>query len=263
MLNVLEFIARKNEKNPITMVTAYDVSGARIATASEVDCLLVGDSVAMVVHGFSDTLHATVELMELHVAAVARGASGKFIVADMPFLSFRKGVGAALECVGRLARAGAQAVKLEGVRGHEEVIEAIVGSGIPVMGHLGMTPQSVHGLGGFRVQGRGSEAANTILEEAKQLEALGAFAVVLECIPSVLAEKITSEIKIPTIGIGAGPHVDGQVLVFHDVLGLNPGFNPKFLKKYMDAHGLSVEALNAFARDVASKRFPTMEESYA
>jgi 3-methyl-2-oxobutanoate hydroxymethyltransferase len=262
MKSVLDFAAAKAEGRKISMVTCYDASLARVLEASHVDCLLVGDSAAMVVHGHTDTLGATVELMALHTAAVRRGAPTRFLVADLPFLSFRKGVAAALDAVAAMMRAGAQAVKLEGVDGHEDVIRAIVGSGVPVMGHLGLTPQSVNALAGFRVQGRSDDDAARILAESRRLEELGCFALVLECVPAALAARITRSLAIPTIGIGAGPDCDGQVLVLQDLLGLSNGFRPKFLRTYLDGFGQVRDAVDRFDHDVKAGAFPTAAESY-
>ncbi len=262
MQNVLEFEARKKERRKIRMVTCYDAWSARIIDRSDVDCVLVGDSCAMVVHGFPSTVHATVEMMALHTAAVARGLRSKFLVADMPFLSVRSGTGLAMQAVGELMRAGAHAVKIEGVWGHEEIVRQVVGSGVPVMGHIGLTPQSIHGLGGFRVQGREREAAQDLLAQARKLEELGAMSLVLECVPSELAAEITRALRIPTIGIGAGAQVDGQVLVLQDLLGMNSEFKPKFLRRFMDGESALQGALNTFGQAVSEGSFPQPQESY-
>ena len=262
MKNVLEFAAAKAAGSRISMVTCYDACLAAVLEASAVDCLLVGDSAAMVMHGHPDTLAATVELMALHTAAVRRGAPTRFLIADLPFLSFRKGVPAALDAVAALMRAGANAVKLEGVAGHEDVITAIAGSGVPVMGHLGLTPQSVHALAGFRVQGRTDEDAAQILADARLLESLGCFALVLECVPSPLALRITEALQIPTIGIGAGAGCDGQVLVLQDLLGLSGEFRPRFVRRYLDGSALVRDAVGRFDRDVKQGVFPGPDEEY-
>ena len=186
----------------------------------------------MVMHGHDSTLSASVDLIRLHTEAVVRGAADKFVIADMPFLSFRKGVAAALDSAQNLMTAGAHAVKLEGVDGHEDVIQRLVQSGIPVMGHLGLQPQSVHAYGGFRVQGRSEESARDIRRQATALEELGAFAIVLECVPASLAREITKTLRIPTIGIGAGAGCDGQILVLQDLLGMNMDFQPKFARAF-------------------------------
>lgn len=263
MKSVLEFAAAKAAGRRISMVTCYDAAFARVLEASRVDSLLVGDSAAMVIHGHADTLAATVEMMALHVAAVRRGAPTRFLVADLPFLSFRKGIPAALDAVAALMRAGAQAVKLEGVAGHEDVITAIVGSGVPVMGHLGLTPQSVNAFSGYRVQGRSDGAAARIVEDAKRLEALGCFSVVLECVPSALGARVTGALGIPTIGIGAGAGCDGQVLVLHDLLGLDSGHRrPRFVRDFLAAGGSVAGAVRAYVAAVRDGSFPAPDESY-
>lgn len=261
-MNVLDFKKMKQEGRKITMVTAYDYSMARLVEQSEIDCVLVGDSVAMVMHGYPSTVHATVEMLEFHTQAVARGLKKKFLVADMPFLSFRKGPQVALECVERLMRAGAHSVKLEGIRGHEDVVDAIVRSGVPVMGHIGLTPQSIHQLGGFRVQGKDEETAKELLSQAQKLEELGCFSIVLECVPAHLAAEITAKIQIPTIGIGAGIQCDGQVLVLQDLLGMNTDFKPRFVRHFADGAAWVPAALNAFQKEVAVGRFPSELETY-
>lgn len=260
MKGVLDFARARREASPITMVTSYDAWSARLAAAAGVDCLLVGDSAAMVVHGFPDTLHATIDMMVAHTAAVRRGAPDLFVVADMPFLTFRRGTIAAVDAAGALMRAGASAVKLEGLAGHEDVVTHLVGSGIPVMGHLGLTPQYVHQLGGYRVQGRSTEAAERIMADARRLEELGAFALVLECVPAQLAAEITAALAIPTIGIGSGVQTSGQVLVLHDLLGLQADFRPRFARRYLEGHAVVREALERYVADVRAARFPAREE---
>ena len=254
------------------MVTVYDYTSAQIATKTDVDVLLVGDSAAMTMHGFSSTLPATIQMMELHTAAVVRAVHAQathnpkratqFVVADMPFLSFRKDLRANMEAVERLMRTGAHAVKLEGASGNEDLVRHIVESGVPVMGHIGLTPQSVNQLGGFRVQGREASAAERLTAAARALETAGAFSVVLECVPSALARQITQGLSIPTIGIGAGPDTDGQVLVWQDLLGLNAEFRPRFVRSYCAGAEIFTQALNAYAREVASGEFPALKESY-
>jgi 3-methyl-2-oxobutanoate hydroxymethyltransferase len=260
-MNILDFQARKNNQK-LSMVTCYDYPSARLVSQTSVDAVLVGDSLAMVVHGHSTTLPASVELMALHVEAVARGLSGKLLVGDLPFLSYREDLRSNVRAAGRLMRAGAHAVKLEGARGNLDLVRHLVDSGVPVMGHLGLTPQSIHQLGGFKVQGKNHEDYERILQEARQLEKAGCFSLVLECVPASLAAQITRELKIPTIGIGAGPETDGQVLVWHDMLGLNEGFRPKFLRTYLDAAAQIKEALNEFDSEVKSRSFPSEKESY-
>jgi 3-methyl-2-oxobutanoate hydroxymethyltransferase len=263
MKSILEFARAKQEARPIVLVTAYDVLMARIVAASEADAILVGDSVAMVVHGLPSTVHATLEMMCLHTAAVRRGAPDLVVIADMPFLAARRGLAAAVEAAGLLMQAGATAVKIEGVSGHEDVIAHLVGSGIPVMGHLGLTPQSVNQLGGYRLQGRSPAEADRLSAEALRLEELGAFATVLECVPAALAAKLTTDLTIPTIGIGAGADTSGQVLVLTDLLGLDATFRPRFARQYLDGHDAVLGALNQFARDVREARFPAREEVIA
>ncbi len=261
-MNVLDFQKMKDEGRKISMVTCYDYSSARAVAESSVDCILVGDSLAMTMHGHPNTLSATTAMMALHTAAVARGAPSKFIVADLPFLSYRKGLKEAMDSVHELMSAGAHAVKLEGVRGHAEIVRHIVDSGVPVMGHLGLTPQSVNLLGGMRVQARTDSEADLLASQARELEEAGCFPLVLECVPSEAARKVTDLLKIPTIGIGAGPRVSGQVLVYQDLLGLNPGFKPKFLRTYANAFEVILDALDTYDRDVKNGEFPSESESY-
>lgn len=261
MQSVLEFLKRKGGPK-ISMVTAYTYASARMITHSEVDCILVGDSVAMVLHGHPNTLAATLPMLELHTAAVARGAGGRLIIADLPFLSYRKGVAEAVEAAGALVRAGAQAVKLEGIDGHEDVVRHLVQSGIPVMGHVGLTPQHVLAFGGFKVQGRTPEAAERIAAQARRLVECGVFGLVLEGVPSALASRITSEISVPTIGIGAGAGTDGQVLVWHDALGLHSDAHPRFVRNFGALGEATLAALNGYASAVRSGEFPKPEESY-
>jgi 3-methyl-2-oxobutanoate hydroxymethyltransferase len=262
-MNVLDFQKMKDEGRKISMVTCYDYSSARAVAESSIDCILVGDSVAMTMHGFSNTLSATTPMMVLHTAAVARGAPSKFIVADLPFLSYRKGLKEAMDSVHDLMSAGAHAVKLEGVRGHAEIVRHVVDSGVPVMGHLGLTPQSVHTLGGMKIQARTNAAVKILASEARELEDAGCFALVLECVPTEAARQVTKLLKIPTIGIGAGPGVSGQVLVYQDMIGLNPGFKPKFLRTYANTFDVIQAALNAYDQDVKSGSFPNASESYS
>jgi 3-methyl-2-oxobutanoate hydroxymethyltransferase len=261
--SILDFARAKREQQPIVMIAAYDALMARIVAGSKADAILVGDSVAMVVHGHPSTVHATTEMMGLHVAAVRRGAPDAVVIADMPFLSVRRGKIVAAEIAGQLMQAGATAVKIEGVAGHEDVIAHLVGSGIPVMGHLGLTPQAVNQFGGYRLQGRSSADAERLQAEAKKLEELGAFAVVLECVPAALAAAITAEREIPTIGIGAGGGTSGQVLVLSDLLGLDAEFQPRFARRYADGHKIVREAVDQFAQDVRSTAFPTRAEVLA
>lgn len=261
MKNVLEFQIKKSKNEKISMVTCYDFSFAKIIQQTDVDVILVGDSVAQVIHGHPNTLSATAAMMALHTKAVRRGTE-KFIVADMPFLATRKGLKHTMDTVHSLMSAGAQAIKIEGYKGHAELIRHIVDSGVPVMGHLGLTPQSIHQLGGPKIQGRNEMQADEIINESFQLQQAGCFALVLECVPAELAKKITKKLSIPTIGIGAGVDCDGQVLVLQDMLGMNSEFNPKFLKKYSDLNSNINSALNNYVSEVRSSQFPTKENSY-
>jgi 3-methyl-2-oxobutanoate hydroxymethyltransferase len=252
----------KANHHKIVVVTCYDAWSARLLAETPVDCLLVGDSAMMVVHGERDTLGATVELMAMHTRAVARGAPDKLIVTDFPFLAARQGTAHALDCAARLMRAGAHAVKIEGIRGHADVVSHLVESGIPVMGHLGLQPQSVHAIGGYVVQGREQDNAARLREDAAALEAAGAFAMVLECIPGRLAGEITAALSIPTIGIGAGADCDGQVLVLHDLLGFSPDFKARFVRHFADGAELVRNGVTRFAADVRAGKFPSAKETF-
>ena len=247
----------------IKMVTAYDAPSARIADRAGADIILVGDTLAHVVLGYDDTLSATVEVMIHHTAAVARAKPGALIVGDMPWLSYHVSVEEAVRNAGRFIREGrAECVKLEGGRKRLAVIEAILAAEIPVMGHLGLTPQSIHVMGGYRVQGKRAEAARELVADAHALAAAGVFAIVLEGVPDALAQLVTQEVSVPTIGIGAGPHCDGQVLVYHDVLGLYEGRVPKFVRQYAHLADVATEALQGFFADVQAGTFPSDTESY-
>jgi len=262
MTTINTLLAAKKEGRRISMVTCYDHWSAKIINSTAIDCILVGDSLAMVMHGYSSTLPATIPLMASHTAAVVRGAPDKLIIADLPFLSYRKDLNSSMDAIGALMQVGAHAVKLEGAKGNLELVEHVVASGVPVMGHLGLTPQSINQLGGFKVQGRNPEAYQMILQDAVALEKAGAFSVVLECVPSELAAEISKTLSIPTIGIGAGPKTDGQVLVLQDMLGMNPTFQPKFLRQYLAGFDLLQKALNSYHEDVVEHRFPSEKESY-
>ncbi len=247
----------------IAMVTAYDYPGAVIADRAGMDIILIGDSAANVVHGMETTLEIGMEEILTHVRAVKRADPSALVVADMPWLSFHLSAEDAVANAGRLVReGGAEAVKLEGGRKRLGVIGAILDAEIPVMGHVGLTPQSVHAMGGFKVQGKVVEAAREMIEDAKAISEAGCFSIVLEGIPDVLGELITKEVDAPTIGIGAGPAPDGQVLVFHDVLGLGSGDYPKFVRAYADLGEQAVEALQRFRADITTGAFPSAEESY-
>jgi 3-methyl-2-oxobutanoate hydroxymethyltransferase len=254
---------RKIEKKKISMVTCYDYTSAKIIDGTDIDCILVGDSGSMVMHGASSTVHATVEEMRYMIEGAARGLkSNKFIIGDMPFLSNRRGLEFAMDTVDKFMKAGANMIKLEGVEGNQELIKHIIGSGVPVMGHIGLTPQSVNALGGYFVQGKLEKDAEKLLKEAKELSELGCSSLVLECVPSELAKVITETIDIPTIGIGAGPYTDGQVLVLHDLLGMFQDLNPKFVRRYMDGFEIMKSALNDYHMDVVESAFPNVDESF-
>lgn len=263
MKRVTDFARFRAEGNPISMVTCYDAWSARIIAETPVDAVLVGDSVAMVMHGYPDTVHATTEMMASHTAAVRRGIGETFVVTDIPFPEHRKGIAAAMECVDRIMKAGANAVKIEGAEGHLDVIAHIVKSGVPVMGHLGLTPQSVHQFGGYRVQGREEAAARQIELDAMALQEAGVFSIVLECVPADLAKRITEQLTIPTIGIGSGVHCSGQILVLQDVLGMNLGFRPKFLRTYLDGAEAMRKALSHYDADVKASHYPSLKESFS
>jgi 3-methyl-2-oxobutanoate hydroxymethyltransferase len=262
--SVRRFLEMKQEGVRIVAMTAYDVLFARLLQEAGVDLILVGDSLGQVVLGYESTLPVTLDEMIHHARAVKRGAPDTFVVLDMPFMTYQASVEDALRNGGRaLKEAGVEAVKLEG--GHDrtcEAIRAMVAAGIPVMGHLGLTPQSVHALGGYRVQGRSETEADRIRGEAAALEEAGVFAMVLELLPAPLAREISEALTVPTVGIGAGADCDGQVLVLYDALGLNPGFTPRFLKRFADLHGVSLEAVRAYAGEVREGAYPGPEHSF-
>lgn len=288
---------------PLTMVTAYDAASARIADKAGVDIILVGDSLAMVVQGRADTLRVTVDEIAYHTAAVARVNPSAHVVSDMPWMSYHTSRDSAIRNAAELIRSGAQSVKIEcgryslqtphttqtphtadtytaqtahttdahaaqrdsRLRKHSRlhVLDSIITADIPVMAHIGLTPQSLHALGGFKVQGQTETAANELVKSAQALENVGCYAIVIECVPPHVAEMVTNSVRIPTIGIGAGIHCDGQVLVYHDILGLEPGKTPKFVRRYEDMYTQSVEAVKRFASDVRSGDFPSGEETYS
>ncbi|MFO7724162.1 MAG: 3-methyl-2-oxobutanoate hydroxymethyltransferase [Oceanipulchritudo sp.] len=262
MKRVTDFARFRAEGQPVSMVTCYDAWSARLIAESSIDAVLVGDSVAMVMHGYPSTVHATREMMATHTAAVRRGIGEHFVVADFPFPEHRRGIKEAMETADLLMKAGANAVKIEGAEGHLDVIRHLVGSGVPVMGHLGLTPQSVNQFGGYRVQGREEAAARQLGLDALALQEAGIFSLVLECIPAELAARVTESLTIPTIGIGCGSSCSGQILVLQDVLGFNTGFHPKFLRTYADGAETVKQALNAFSADVKEGRYPSPSESF-
>jgi 3-methyl-2-oxobutanoate hydroxymethyltransferase len=261
-MSIQLFKNKKIEKQKISMVTCYDYSFARILSQTNIDCVLVGDSLANVIHGFDHTTHATMEMMELHTAAVKRGIGSKFIVSDMPFLSNRLGLAEGTKNAGRLINAGASSVKIECADGNLDLIKHLVDSGIPVMGHLGLTPQSVHQLGGYKVQGKSSAEFEKIKNDSLQLQQAGCFALVLECVPEKLAADITQSLQIPTIGIGAGNVTDGQVLVLQDLLGMDGTKKMKFVRRFANLEQEISKAINLFAQETSEKSFPNQQETF-
>jgi len=261
-VTIPDFRKRKAEGRKIVVVTAYDALFTRIAEEAGLEVLLVGDSLGVVVQGKKDTLSVTMEDMLYHTQLVAGAAQHALVIADMPFLSYQVSVEEAVRNAGRFLQAGAAAVKLEGGAAVVDRVAAMTRFGIPVMGHLGMTPQSVHQYGGYKVQGKAADQAEVLLNDARALEAAGAFAVVLEAVPAILARTITQALAIPTIGIGAGPACDGQVLVLYDLLGLFEEFVPKFVKPYAHLRADALQALRRFREEVEQGKFPTDSESY-
>lgn len=262
-VTTLKFQEKKQQREKITMLTCYDYSMAKILDQTQVDALLVGDSLGMVVLGYDSTIPVTMEDIIRHTMAVARGAKRAMVVGDMPFMSYHISVGESIKNAGRfLQEAGANAVKLEGGREVAETVYAITAAGIPVIGHLGLTPQSVNKLGGYKVQGKDEARARALIDDAISLQEAGAFAVTLECIPAPLAKVISEKLEIPTIGIGAGVDCDGQVLVVNDLLGMYSDFTPKFVKKYASLHNQIFEAANLYTEDVRGQKFPGAEHSF-
>ena len=254
----------KDNGEKITMLTAYDYSMAKLIDEAGINMILVGDSLGMVMLGYEDTLSVTMEDMIHHTRAVARGAKDAFVVADMPFMSYQTSVYDAVYNAGRLMKEGrAQAVKLEGGREMAEQIQAITKASIPVVGHLGLTPQSLNAFGGFKVQGKSEEAARKLLEDAKIIEEAGAVAIVLECVPAKLAELISNQVKVPIIGIGAGAGCDGQVLVYQDMLAMFGDFKPKFVKQFAPIGDLMKEAFAKYIEEVKTGAFPAQEHTFA
>lgn len=261
-LTVLDLLKKKADNDKIVMVTAYDFTMARLVDAAGVDMVLVGDSLGMVVQGHDSTLPVTVDDVVYHTRAVARGLQRAHLTADLPFLSYQVSPEDALRTAGRMIQVGAaQSVKLEGGERSAPAIARIVEAGIPVVGHVGLTPQSVHAFGGFKVQGKG-EDAERVLRDALAVQQAGAFCVVLEGLPAPLAERITAQLSIPTIGIGAGPGCDGQVLVCNDLLGLDLSFRPRFVKRYAELERDVIGAVGAYAAEVRSGAFPAAEHSF-
>lgn len=254
----------KRAGQPITVLTAYDASFARLLDRADIDVLLVGDSLGMVIQGQKDTLAVTVDEVVYHTRAVVRGSRHAHIVADMPFMSYQASIEDGLRNAGRLIKeGGAGAVKLEGGQQHTDLVQRITEIGIPVMGHVGLTPQSIHAFGGYKVQGRDKPAAQRLLQDALALQQAGAYAVVIEAVPREVARKITETLEIPTIGIGAGPDCDGQVLVIYDLLGMDETFSPRFVKRYDEFASRVGDAAARFAQDVRARRFPAAEHCWS
>ncbi len=263
-VTVIDIQKKKEAGEPITMLTAYDYPSALLVDQAEIDIILVGDSLNMVVLGRENTITVTMDEMLHHCRAVSRAAKSTLLVGDMPFMSYQVDPKEAVRNAGRFLKEGSMdVVKLEGGQQVAPVVEAIVDAGIPVMGHIGLTPQYISKLGGFRVQGKTSEAAQALLKDAQALEDAGCFSIVLEAVPSPVAQHVTEKLTIPTIGIGAGPHCDGQVLVFHDLIGLFDRFVPKFVKQYAKVSDIIAEALTQYRDEVLAGEFPAPEHEYA
>ncbi|MBI4849439.1 MAG: 3-methyl-2-oxobutanoate hydroxymethyltransferase [Nitrospirae bacterium] len=260
---IQDFLKKKKEGKKITLITAYDYPFARIVDEAGIDAVLVGDSLGMVVQGLENTLPVTMDEMLYHTKMVARAVRSAMVIGDMPFMSYQTSISDAVKNAGRfLKEAGAAAVKLEGGAEIAEHIRALIKSDIPVMAHIGLTPQSIHRMGGYKVQGKTDEAAKKLIEEAHIIEDAGAFSLLLEAIPLGLAEKITGELSIPTIGIGAGPHCDGQILVLHDVIGLFERFVPKFVKQYANMKEEALKAIILYREEIEKGIFPSDEHSF-
>jgi len=262
-MTIHDFKRKKEQHTKITMLTCYDYPSARMIAESPIDCVLVGDSVAMAVHGHASTIMATMDMMVLHTEAVVRGIGPQFIISDLPFLCHRVSDVDTVQNVRKLLQAGAHAIKIEGADPHAcQTIATLVTNGIPIMGHIGLTPQSVHQLGGYKIQGKEEEQAQQLLQQAQALEAAGCFAVVIECVPKHVAGTITKALKIPTIGIGASVETDGQVLVWHDMLGLQTEFKPRFLKQFANGKDVLMAGIHKYADQVQHAQFPTPEHAY-
>lgn len=262
-ITIQDFIKKKQAKKRITMLTAYDFPFAKIVDEAEIDAILVGDSLAMVVQGLENTLPVTMDEMIYHTKMVSRAAARAMVIGDMPYLSYQISIEEAIRNAGRFIKeGGAQAIKIEGGRDIADVVRALTKSEIPVMSHIGLTPHAIHRMGGYKVQGKSEEAALKLIEDAKIMEDAGAFSLLLEAIPAELAKKITEELSIPTIGIGAGPFCDGQILVLHDVLGLFERFLPKFAKKYANLKNDSLNVIKQYKKEVEDGLFPGKEHSF-
>ncbi|WP_119329117.1 3-methyl-2-oxobutanoate hydroxymethyltransferase [Cysteiniphilum halobium] len=253
--------SKKLNQQKLSMLTCYDFTFAQIINQTAIDMLLVGDSGVMTQLGYPDTTHATIEMMCFMTQSVVKGAPDKFIIADMPFLAQRQGIAHAIHCADRLIKCGANAIKIEGINGHQDVVKHIIESGIPVMGHIGLTPQSVHTLG-YKVQGKDDRAAKSLKQQALQLQEVGCFSLVMECVPSGLAKEISQMLTIPVIGIGAGNDVDGQVLVIQDMLGLNNNLQPKFVRHFFNGFSHIKAAFDTYHQAVQTGDYPNKQERY-
>jgi len=263
-VTISDLMSKKAQGQRITMLTAYDYPTAQMVDQAGIDTILVGDSLGMVVLGYSSTVPVSMEEMIHHTKAVTRATKYAFVIGDMPFMSYQIGIQKAIENAGRfLKEGGCDAVKLEGGSEAAPTVKAIVTAGVPVCGHIGLTPQTATQLSGFKVQGKDAESARTLINAAKDLEEAGAFMLVMECIPDVLASRITSELSIPTIGIGAGRDCDGQVLVYHDTVGLFDRFTPKFVKQYIKLGPMVIEALKEYKKEVEEGTFPGKEHTFS
>lgn len=262
MNSIQKLLKMKKNHQKISMVTCYDYWSAQLLSQTDIDCILVGDSVSMVVHGHPTTVHATVDMMALHTQAVSRSKIACPIVTDLPFLAHRKDKNTLMMAVDQLMKAGADALKIETSPGQEDIVHYLTDSGIPMVGHIGLTPQYVHQFGGYKVQGKDTEAAQRIFQQAVDLEKAGCHVMVLECVPNDLAQKITAELTIPTIGIGAGTHVDGQVLVLHDLLGFNIDFKPRFVRHFGQGDEFLKKAITDFNLATKDLSFPNSQESF-
>ena len=263
-MSVLEnFKKLKAEGKKIVVVTSHEYWSAKILNETDVNGILIGDDLAMVVHGHEDTLNCDVETIAMHTRAVKKGAKDKFLIAGMPFMSNRKGFKEAMDNVETLIKAGANALKIEGVDGNEELYAHLSQSGIPTIGHIGLTPSHHNAIGGFKAQGKTKESELSIIEDAKKLDKLGCIAIVLEAVPQHVGAAVRDAVSIPVVGVGAGLDVDGQALVLPDMLGLSTDFKPKFVRTYMNGADLIKDAVNKFAADVHAKAFPSAEETYA
>lgn len=263
-MNIPDYIKTKSQHQKTSWVTCYDYSSALTLSKTDVTGVLIGDSIAMTLYGHETTLGATTEMIANHTQAVAKGlaSSNKLIIADLPFLSYRGSLDSTIAAVSQLMRAGANGIKLEGSLGNGPLIRHLVESGVPVMGHLGLTPQSLHTLGGFKVQAKSLEAQEALMRQAQELEQNGCFSLVLECVPNSIAAKVTQALSIPVIGIGAGPSTDGQILVWQDLLGIQSKYSPKFVRRFANLEQQSILALQDFHTSVLNGTFPSEQESY-